>query len=338
MKRHIITAGALILTASLLAGCASAGGTDKNEKKTLDSFSCDAEGIYVIDYYADYKMDEYLAANIKTVEDFDAWMTTNLTHGVPTGDIPEMGCSSFAAVSDGGDHLFGRNYDMYECDALVVRTDPEDGYASIGIADMSHMNLGNGGNYDITDESSRPLLLAAPWCICDGINEKGLGVSLLQLSNEHVAEDTSNGDLLLYVAVRVLLDKCANTGEAIDLLGNYDMYSGKPYSFHVFITDSSGRSVIAEWDEGGLVIVEDDAVTNFLLCSGKSDNDMRYTKIHKKIDGVSALTSEDAMGVLKFVNQGTCWSAVYDLEKFSVDVCFNADYTKVYSYQGSSLT
>ena len=47
------------------------------------------------------------------------------------------------------------------------------------------------------------------------------------------------------------------------------------------------------------------------------------------------MTSEEAMGVLKFAKQsGTHWSAVYDLEKFSVDVCVNIDYDHTYSFEG----
>ena len=50
---------------------------------------------------------------------------------------------------------------------------------------------------------------------------------------------------------------------------------------------------------------------------------------------IDSMTSEEAMGVLKYAKQsGTHWSAVYDLEKFSVDVCFNIDYDHTYSFEG----
>ena len=324
----------LALTLSLsLFGCSSVD----PEKKTLDSLTEVTDGIYLLDCYTDYKVDEYLAAEITTVEDFDIWMTENLTHGVPTGTIPGIGCSSFAVTDPQGDHLFGRNYDASDGDSLIIRTTPADGYASIGIVDLKHVNLGYGGEYDMDDESCRSLLFAAPWCVCDGINEKGLGVSLLELSNRHVVNDTSNTDLLLYSAVRVLLDKCASAEESLAFLGQYDMYSPRSNSYHIFITDKTGRSVIAEWTDEGLMVTEEDtAVTNCPIYKDDPflDYDHRYSKIHANIDAVSSMSSSEAMGVLEEVNQGTQWSAVYNLDKFTVDICFDADYSQTYSYPG----
>lgn len=336
LRQSSIRAAAAALIFS--AGVFSFGCTQKDPaKKNLASLTKVSDGIYTIDCYSDYKVDEYLKAGITNVQNYDIWMTENLTNGVPTGDIPDTGCSSFTVSDPQGDHLFGRNYDSSKGDALIIRTMPQDGYASIGIADLKHVNLGVGGDYDINDSNSQSLLFAAPWCICDGINEKGLGASLLELSNKHVVNDTSKDDLLLYSAIRVILDKCATVEEAVTLLGNYDMYSPRSNSYHIFITDKSGRSVIAEWtDEGEMVITDDNAVTNYPLYPADpyQDYDHRCAKIHRRIDDVSSMNVNEAMGVLEAVNHDTRWSAVYDLEKFTVDVCFSGDYSKTYSYSG----
>lgn len=44
--------------------------------------------------------------------------------------------------------------------------------------------------------------------------------------------------------------------------------------------------------------------------------------------------AEEAMALLKKVTEhgANRWSAVYDLEKFSVEVCFNEDFSKSYAY------
>ena len=342
MKKTILKLASVVLALSIgTCGCSKKDSFNDSERKTLDTFTKVADGIYVMDCYADYKVEEYLAANIKTVTEMDTWLTKNLTHGVPTGDIPETGCSSFATKDLEGNHLFGRNYDLIFGESLVIRTMPKDGYASLGIVDMMHMNLGNMGDYKIEDKKSEALLLAAPWSISDGINEMGLGASILELSENHVVNDTSKGDLLMYMTLRVVLDKCANIDEALALLESYDMYSPRRNSYHFFLTDTSGRSVIVEWnDEGKMVTTDDTAVTNFILYAGKPmDPDFRYGKMHKKLDSVSAMTSSEAMDLLETVNKGTLqdahWSAVYNLEQFSVDVCFNEDYSKVYSYTGT---
>ena len=337
MKNKIIKCVfASALSVVILSGCAPVSQNADPEKKTLDSLTKADDGIYCMDFYADYKVDEYLKANITDVTRLDTWLTGNLTHGVPTGDIPDMGCSSFAVNETSGDHLFARNYDMDPGESLIIRTVPANGYASVGIVDLSYVNLGSHGDYDINDEEAKSLLLAAPWCICDGINEKGLGISLLDVNDPHEVENTSKDDLLIYSSLRVILDKCASVDEAIDIYNSFDMYSPRHHSYNVFITDSSGRSVVVEWADGKTYVIEDTAITNFQLCQDKSslDADQRYAKIHKKIDGVASMTSEEAMGVLKFVSRDTRWSAVYDLEKFSVEICFNGDYSKSYTFEG----
>ena len=328
-----IISTALILSLSIsFSGCAKDPG-----KKTLATLTRAADGIYTMDCYIDYKIDDYLAANITDVKQFDTWMTNNLTHGVPTGDIDDIGCSSFAVKNPEGDHLFGRNYDWDNGESIVIRTNPANGYTSIGIADLNHVNLGSHGDYSMDDEKSRSLLFAAPWCICDGINEKGLGVSLLELYDEHVVNDTSKGDLLIYSATRVLLDKCANVDEAIKFLESYDIYTPRSNTYHVFLTDKTGRSVVVEWDqEGSMRVIEDNDVTNFALYKQDltQDYDQRYAKIRRRIDSADTMSSSDAMEVLKAVYHDTRWSAVYDLEKFSVDICFNGDYEVCFSFNG----
>ena len=344
MKEKLLKILAILTFSISLVGCTSNQATIDNpkenqvvdsEEKTLGSLIKLADGLYLLDSYTDHKVEEYLAGNIKDVVSFDVWMTNNLTHGVPTGDIPDMGCSSFSALDPSGNHLFGRNYDMpYPADSLIIRTHPKEGYSSIGIVDMLHINLGDHCDYSIEDEESKSLLFAAPWCICDGITEKGLGMSVLELDNKHVVEDTSKPDPLMYSATRVVLDKCASVDEAISLLGKYDIYSPRTNSYHFFVTDISGRSVILEWIDGELSVVEGPAVTNFLMATGGSDPDQRRTKIERNLNATDSITSEDAMATLEMVSRQTRWSAVYNLEDFSVDVCFNEDYDNIYTYSG----
>lgn len=300
------------------------------EEKTFDSLVKLDEGIYMMDCYTDYLVDEYLAENITETEQLDVWFTENLTQGVPTGDIPDTGCSSFAICDGDGNHLFGRNYDMVSGEALILRTMPEKGYKSIGIVDLMHLNIGSHCDYELDDEAAKPLLLAAPWCICDGINEKGLGVSLLELNDKHMVEDTEKDNLLIYTALRVILDRCATIDEAVELLNSYDMYSPRPNTYHIFITDLSGRSVVAEWDNNEMYVVEDKAATNYMLYKERTTftGDNRYRKIHETIDTVDSMSADEAMELLDSVHQMTRWSAVYNLEKLSVDVCFNENYDK----------
>lgn len=114
------------------------------------------------------------------------------------------------------------------------------------------------------------------------------------------------------------------------MLNSYDMYSPRPNTYHIFITDLSGRSVVAEWDNNEMYVVEDKAATNYMLYKERTTftGDNRYRKIHETIDTVDSMSADEAMELLNSVHQMTRWSAVYNLEKLSIDVCFNENYDK----------
>lgn len=338
LKKMIAVLAASAIAVMLFTGCSAQAKSEQTEKKTLDSLTQLTDGVYFMDCYTDYKLDDYLKANINDLEQFDIWLTENLTHSVPTGDIPEMACSSFAVNSTSGDHLFGRNYELTGGHSLILRTAPENSYASLSVVDLMHINLGSNGDYKLDDEAGKSLLFAAPWATCDGINEKGLGVSILELNNKHIVTDTEKDDLLLYSMPRVLLDKCATVDEAVEFLKDHDMYSGRPNTYHLFLTDTTGSAVVVEWVDGQMQVVEDNAVTNFVLYNYEISfaTDSRYMKLRMALDETDSMTAEEAMALLEKVTPhgNNRWSAVYDLEKFSVDVCFNEDFSNVYSYQG----
>ena len=143
---------------------------------------------------------------------------------------------------------------------------------------------------------------------------------------------TENQSLLL----ANLFDKCADTEEAIEFLGSYDMCSPRSNTYHMFITDRSGRSVIVEWLDGKTRVTEDCAVTNFVLygSDGSGDSDKRYAKMRSAIDD-GILTTYEAMSVLEAVSQKTgytSWSAVYDLDSGEVAVCIDHDYSYEYVF------
>ena len=348
MRERVMRGAALLAAAAIMlsaAGCGSSQQDDTNSVETVAASGGELvaqkldEGIYSLDYKGDYKLDEYLEADIQTVEDLDKWFMENLTKGISTeGSEFDMACSSFAVATPEGEHLLGRNYDLDQSDSMFIRTKPDGGYASIGIVDLGHLNIGQGCEAEIDSEKGKSLLEAAPYCICDGINEKGLGVSLLQLTEPHKVNDTDKHDLLVYIALRALLDKCADADEAVAMLGEYDIYSPhSQWSYHVFITDKSGKSVVVEWVDGEMKVVEDNAVTNFILFEAPAyrDPDGRYTKLKKALEEKSTATNDEAMEMLGTVKvDWTRWSAVYDLEKYTAEVCFNGDLEKKYEFGG----
>lgn len=306
--------------------------------KTVLSVHKEGDGIWSMDYEADYLLDACLEADVKDLDQLTDWAIQNLLYHLPAEvNQSSFKCSAFTALSPEGTHLYGRNMDFPETDSLVLHLKPINGYESICVVDLSFMGIGVGGSMDVNDPKARITLLAAPYAINDGVNEKGLCVSGLSLSYPHVVEDTAKHDLLINISARALLDKCATTDEAIDFLSNYDMYSPTNHSIHLFISDRSGKSVIVEWSEedGKMQVVEGDKVVNFALYDfdESKDRDGRYATLKKTLTG-APMTYSEAMGLLRAVAQPnwTRWSAVYDLDHVTMDLCVNEEYDKIYHF------
>lgn len=300
-----------------------------------------APGFYSIANYACDDTAELLEANVRSVEDMVTWITNNDFYGLPIefgGDT--FGCSSFTAASPEGERLFGRNFDYRECDALLVYTDPREGYASIGMTDLDLLGIGSKQKVKPTDPLARILMTAAPYVLMDGINEAGVGVSILELRLPELHQDTGNPDLLIYCALRGILDSCGSVDEALELLRSHDIHSSLGVSYHLFITDLSGRSVVVEWLDNEMHVTEASEVTNCVLLPGehygKGSIDDRLSDIISNLEGHSyVVTAEEAMSVLAEANQPTTeWSAVYNLSDFSVDICVDNAYGEVRHFEG----
>ena len=83
-----------------------------------------------------------------------------------------FGCSTLSVQNTEGGYLFGRNFDWNACDALVVTSYPQDGYASVSTVNMDFIRQGAGmADSLLSDEMMTMAALYAP---LDGMNEKGL--------------------------------------------------------------------------------------------------------------------------------------------------------------------
>lgn len=83
-----------------------------------------------------------------------------------------FGCSTIAVGSPEGDRLFGRNFDWQNCDALVVSSKPEEGYASISTVNMDFISQ-SGGAVGAALQLGDVRTLAALYAPLDGMNEAG---------------------------------------------------------------------------------------------------------------------------------------------------------------------
>lgn len=311
----------------------------KNEIATMMSIREYAPGMYVCNVTNDYKLDELLSMDIKDSDALIEVGSKTLLGGVPLStDAHHYACSSFSCVNQYGTHIFGRNYDHLDSNGMILYSNQEGAYASIAVCDLSWVNMA--GETKVVEPDSfigRFVLRGISPLMCvDGMNDQGLGISILSLGYEEYREDTGNTDTIVLLMIRAILDKCATVDEAEALLSSYDVHSMFSRDFHLFITDKSGKSVIAEWVDGKLTVTEIDHVTNYNIAAHEYDEEDRFVTMENRLAKTGGVLSiEEALDLLHDVAQTsdtvqTEWSCVYDLDHFVLYIYNDCDRDNVY--------
>lgn len=314
------------------------------QKRTVSGLTdVDAGRLYVMDYTADYRLDDMLCAGVTSVAELTRYVRTHLLSGGDTPSAaPDAGCSTFFCKSPDGACLVGRNFD-YRMDmtAVLVRTRPEGAYASLSLADTGWVGYGLGSLSDgVTDIS---MAVSFPYLLMDGMNEKGLFVSVLKLDGTPARQHTGKPAAMTTVLMRLALDRAASVGEAVALFAAYDMHAAaEDCDFHFLLADAAGRSAVIEYVNDQMRVLDAAIATNYYLDPSVTEEGAgryRYDVIKYTFDYRDAiLTRTDAMALLRLVRQDgpegessyTQWSAVYDLTARALDVAVRHDYTRVF--------
>ena len=336
-KVLIIFAALIVITVIILFVFVS------GKLRTMSTVTEIDDGLYKMTCHYDYDCDKFINADISTIDGLIEWIINEQFLGIPMEiDTGNFGCCAFTAQTPDGQRLFGRNFDYEETDVLVFYTDPDDGYASYGVTDLKFFDIGAEQSLDGNSLAAKAFMLAAPYGTMDGINEAGVGVGILQLDIDELHQDNGKPDLMIFAAIRGILDKCATVDEAIELLSEYDIHSFLSRSYHLFITDKTRKSVIVEWTDEETFIVEDTACTNDVMSENKFYDPQwsckRYDTIKNWLsEKNNILTAEEAMRVTSDVSKdkksfSTEWSCVYNLDEFTFDICLDRDYETKYSF------
>ncbi len=260
-------------------------------------------------------------------------------------DQPEIGCALFTSLGEPGDKLFGRNFDWEFSPALLVFTDPPDGYASASIVDLAFLDISTADSTHLTDAplSERINLLDAPAMPFDGMNEYGLAIGMAALPDEY-ADDASVDPTRLTIGsigiIRQVLDHARNVDEAVEIFSKYNIrFAGGP-PIHYLLADRSGKAMLIEFYQGQMrLLPNEDAwhlATNHLRCTAQEDGGCwRYrtlsgqlTKSRGRLDGTAA------MQLLSDVKQDiTQWSAVYNMNTGDIHIVVGRDYATSYTFQ-----
>lgn len=346
MKRIAIALLILVIVAGL-----SVYSLFHHEIQTLQSMEkLDEYPLYSMEYQGDYGFDEFLATGASSDGELVDFVVKRLLKGLPIEiNIPSLGCSTFLAENEDGGAIFGRNFDLSYSPAMMVKTTPDNGYASMSMVNLGFLGY---GEEKLPDSFLRKITaLAAPYAPLDGINEKGLMVGVLLIPTDSTHQDNGRVDITTTTAIRMMLDKCASVEEAVAMLKQYDMHSSANSCYHFQIADANGNSVVVEYIENEMKIVTPQeayqAATNFLLTPGDysfGKGQDRYEIMMKTLeehDGV--LNEQEAMDLLKAVSQfphetksgdisGTQWSAVYDATTLRAEIVMGMDYENSYTF------
>lgn len=317
-----------------------------NHIMTMLSVKKVSDGLYTMENRECTDTQGMLGSGSESVNGLINWILDNHFYGVNINFDEEnfrIGCAAFAAKTPEGDHLFGRNFDYTETDIVLVHSHPEGAFESIGIADLGVLGVGQTCMISPDSLQGKLYMVITPYLVVDGMNEKGVGAGILELTIDETHQDSGKPDLLVYCAVRGILDNCASVDEALALLSSYDIQSDLTTSYHLFITDKTGRSVVVEWLDNEMVVVEQPCCTNSVVAPGKfydmGEPDERMSNIESRLGSDGIVNESDAMAILEKVknNRMTEWSCIYNLDDFSVSICLDTDYSKVYTIRAQDL-
>ncbi len=276
-RKNLITTAifltALIAIMSLVGACSGpvSDSDDHAAVKRLD----DDGFLYYMDYTKDYYGPKVIDAMRKI------------------GYI-DPGCSVFFTHNLEGEPLTCRNYDFAHRVSnddktvtglnIVLHCKPEGKYESIAVADAvwcdeSNPLLQKGGPDQ--KEFDPDLLDILPYQCMDGINEKGLYVSVQRVDIKE-GDEPSRFPAGSSMLLRFMLDDCATVEEAIRKTETGIIVPGDWQDCHFMVSDATGRSVVIESRNSEVKVIPSDICTNFYLGSDDMEDSYRSGKLREE--------------------------------------------------------
>ena len=366
MKKIIAMALILTLVLAALSGCGSKrrASDDFTPEQPTDSVENTEEvftpisltstvtelenGLSAVRFDGDDGFEDFLAAGGASSDgEVVTYLAEHLLDGLNLGFLGNMfGCSTIAVTSPEGNHLFGRNFDWENCEAMVVISHPENGYASISTVNMDFITAGTRDAVRAALKMDQVRTLAALYAPLDGMNEAGLAVSVNMIRDSAtIAQNTDKPDITTTTAVRLLLNKAGSVEDALSLLGQYDLHASMGMMIHFALTDRTGRSVVVEYIDQEMVVTETPVVTNFYLAEGEKhgigtqQSHERYDILTELLEQRKTMSSADVRDALERVSKknfddyaSTEWSIVFDLDAGTAQYYHRENYEQQYAF------
>ena len=254
----------------------------------------------------------------------------------------DINCSLIAVHNPDSGSIYGRNFDWYHTVPIVFNVHRFEGrYASISLVDGSYLSVT--GSLSLLDRVNMMGGYISPF---DGMNEKGLFISIAMVKRVKVPVDSKKETLTSVQMVRKILDTAATVDEALDICNRYNIDFFPGPHLHFLIGDAGGHGAVVEFTADGVKTYRRDNTTfatNFVMAPANPETFAgkcwRFDKLTAELtDGHDTpFTEKDMMKVLESVKQnlkkgGTEWSAVYE-SNGKLTVCFGQDYAHPYHFK-----
>ncbi len=298
------------------------GGLTQDEARTLGSLEMvDEFPLYTMHYYGAYEQ-----------------AASSFAPAPANGAPPAWACSLFAVFGDAQDPLYGRNFDWMYSPAVLLFTEPPDGYASVSMVDIAYLGFGATQARTLLDLplAERRALLGAPFLPFDGMNAYGLVVGMAAVPPGDMTPDPQKETLGSLEVMRRILDHARTVDEAVAVLQSYNIDTTGGPPVHYLIADPSGKAALVEFYQGQIVVMRNKKpwhlATNFLRASvsDPAGQCWRYDKIDQRLtEAQGRLSAQDAADLLASVSQVvTQWSVVYEMRTGEITVTMGKQYAK----------
>lgn len=305
-----------------------------NDCRTLGSFKkADDFPLYTMRYYGNYGMKDLQTG--RGLNCLEQWGIKKL---LPQSNNPQ--CACFAAMSPQANAVFGRNFDWDTNAALLLFTDPTDGYASVSMVDITYFGFNKHTKPGLLNKFA---LLFAPQVPFDGMNEYGLAVGIMAIPQSNGGNDPQKKSLGLMQLIRQMLDHAKNVDEAIALAQKYNIVFTYSPTNHIMVSDAAGNSAIIEYLDGTPAITRNtqpfQVATNFIISGLDADRALKSCRRYKTAwqtleQAQGQLAPQQAMTLLNNISQNdfTVWSVVYGQSTGKIQLAMGRNYDKVYDF------
>lgn len=214
--------------------------------------------LYTMEYVADYHFDEFLETGAASNKEYYNYINNMIDEktglSLAGGEAASNACSAFTFRDRDGSRYLARNYDYKANPVMLVVTAPNDAYKSISAVNMNCLGYNNEkipSGFDVNT-------LAAPYFPTDGVNEKGISVSVLQVNFARKQKTDNRNTIGVYAAVRLVLDYADSIDNAAALIDQYNIYFDTAFMAQFFIADDKGGSALIEFVDGKMYVIKNE--------------------------------------------------------------------------------